>query len=161
MSDDWKKNIHTPKVGVAGVVIRKNISLDKKEILMIRRKYPPMGIAFPGGFQETGVNAEITEKSETISQTAIREIKEETGLTVKVTKMIISNGFKVLSFEQKRQRVFYECEIVGKNKIVLREGKKYRFISYNELKTLNVVPLDFAAINYHYLWKVKKFKNLP
>jgi len=80
MSDDWKKNIHTPKVGVAGVVIRKNISLDKKEILMIRRKYPPMGIAFPGGFQETGVNAEITEKSETISQTAIREIKEETNI---------------------------------------------------------------------------------
>jgi len=80
MSDDWKKNIHTPKVGVAGVVIKKNISLDKKEILMIRRKYPPMGIAFPGGFQETGVNAEITEKSETIAQTAVREVKEETNI---------------------------------------------------------------------------------
>tara|TARA_B100000959_G_scaffold190005_1_gene198697 strand:+ start:268 stop:690 length:423 start_codon:yes stop_codon:yes gene_type:complete len=115
-------------------------------------------IFFPGFW---GVFGGLVEKGEKLSQALVREIKEETGLTVKVTKMIISNGFKVLSFEQKRQRVFYECEIVGKNKIVLREGKKYRFISYNELKTLNVVPLDFAAINYHYLWKVKKFKHLP
>ena len=115
-------------------------------------------IFFPGFW---GVFGGLVEKGEKLSQALVREIKEETGLTVKVTKMIISNGFKVLSFEQKRQRVFYECKIVGKNKIILREGKKYRFISYNELKTLNVVPLDFAAINYHYLWKVKKFKHLP
>ena len=115
-------------------------------------------IFFPGFW---GVFGGLVEKGEKLSQALVREIKEETNLTVKVTKMIISNGFKVLSFEKKRQRVFYECKIVGKKKIVLREGKKHRFISYNELKTLNVVPLDFAAINYHYLWKVKKFKHLP
>ena len=115
-------------------------------------------IFFPGFW---GVFGGLVEKGEKLSQALVREVKEETSLTVKVTKMIISNSFKVLSFEQKRQRVFYECKIVGKNKIILREGKKHRFISYNELKTLNVVPLDFAAINYHYLWKVKKFKHLP
>ena len=127
------------------------LPIEEQEILLELRA--DCGLwSVPGGRMDPG---------ETIEECVKREVKEETSLTVKVTKMIISNSFKVLSFEQKRQRVFYECKIVGKNKIILREGKKYRFISYNELKTLNVVPLDFAAINYHYLWKVKKFKHLP
>ena len=115
-------------------------------------------IFFPGFW---GVFGGLVEKGEKLPQALIREIKEETNLRVKITRMIISNSFEVLNFKTKRKRVFYECKILGKNKIVLKEGKKYKFISYNELKKLNVVPLDFAAINYHYLWKVKKFKYLP
>ena len=115
-------------------------------------------IFFPGFW---GVFGGLVEKGEKLPQALIREIKEETNLRVKITRMIISNNFEVLNFKTKRKRVFYECKILGKNKIVLREGKKHKFISYNKLRTLNVVPLDLAAINYHYLWKVKKFNHLP
>jgi 8-oxo-dGTP diphosphatase len=78
MTEDegWKEKIITPRVGVAGVVIKDEVDLgdglvSPKSILMIRRLYQPFGIAFPGGFQEVG---------ETVAQTAVRETKEETDI---------------------------------------------------------------------------------
>ena len=79
--ESWKEKIVTPRVGVAGVVIYEDkygketlahlIPNEKRHVLMIRRKFPPHGIAFPGGFQEVG---------EAVAQTAIREVREETGV---------------------------------------------------------------------------------
>ena len=63
---DWLDKIVTPRVGVVAIVE----SWDD-EILLIRRKFPPLGLAFPGGFMEMG---------ETIAQTAAREVLEETGI---------------------------------------------------------------------------------
>lgn len=65
--EPWKQKIITPRVAVAAVVE----SPDKKHILIIKRKYPPHGYAFPGGMMELG---------ETIEETAIREVFEETGI---------------------------------------------------------------------------------
>jgi 8-oxo-dGTP diphosphatase len=73
--EPWKKKIVTPRVGVAGVVE----SPDRNMILVIRRKWPPKGLAFPGGFVELG---------ETITETAIREVKEETGIDAEVVGIL-------------------------------------------------------------------------
>jgi ADP-ribose pyrophosphatase YjhB (NUDIX family) len=51
------------------------IELDDKGIVLIKRKNPPYGWAIPGGFVEYG---------ETLEDTAVREAREETGLTVKL-----------------------------------------------------------------------------
>lgn len=48
-------------------------SRSREKILVIRRRFPPLGFAFPGGFMEVG---------ETIAQTAIREVAEETGIRI-------------------------------------------------------------------------------
>ena len=72
----WKKKIHTPKVGVAGVVFDSK----KNRVLLIDRKYKPKNISLPGGFQQTGKHGKIIKESETISQCCIRETLEETGL---------------------------------------------------------------------------------
>ncbi|MEM7282647.1 MAG: NUDIX hydrolase [Pseudomonadota bacterium] len=48
-------------------------------IVLIERKYEPLGWAIPGGFVEVG---------ETVEQGARREIKEETGLDVELTDML-------------------------------------------------------------------------
>jgi len=47
-------------------------------IVLIQRRFPPPGWALPGGFVEYG---------ETVEAAAIREAKEETGLTVALTQL--------------------------------------------------------------------------
>ncbi|MFA5048233.1 MAG: hypothetical protein WC516_04395 [Patescibacteria group bacterium] len=42
--EDWKKKIVTPRVAAVGIVE----SPDGSKLLMIERKYPPIGLAFPG-----------------------------------------------------------------------------------------------------------------
>lgn len=66
---NWRDKIITPRVGVAGIVE----SPDRKQILVIDRIYRPFGYAMPGGFVEVGEN---------MTQTVIREVKEETGIEV-------------------------------------------------------------------------------
>jgi len=66
---EWLDKIVTPRVGVVVIVESSN----REKLLLIKRKFPPYGLAFPGGFMEVG---------ETIAQTAIREVAEETGIAI-------------------------------------------------------------------------------
>ena len=50
-----------------------------KGIVLIERKYPPVGLALPGGFVEVG---------ERVEDAAVREMKEETGLDVKLSGLL-------------------------------------------------------------------------
>jgi ADP-ribose pyrophosphatase YjhB (NUDIX family) len=55
------------------------IELKKGEIVLIRRANPPYGWAIPGGFVDYG---------ETVENAAIREAAEETGLDVRLTRLL-------------------------------------------------------------------------
>lgn len=50
-----------------------------RPIILIRRKYPPLGWALPGGFVEVGESAEAA---------AVREAREETSLDVTLTALL-------------------------------------------------------------------------
>ncbi len=50
-----------------------------KGIVLIERKYPPVGLAIPGGFVEIG---------EKVEDAAVREMKEETGLDVSLKGLL-------------------------------------------------------------------------
>lgn len=49
------------------------------QIVLIERGHPPPGWALPGGFVDVG---------ETVEQAAVREAREETGLTVTLTGLL-------------------------------------------------------------------------
>lgn len=52
---------------------------EERGIVLVRRKNPPVGMALPGGFIEEG---------ETAEHAAVREMKEETGLDVRLLGLL-------------------------------------------------------------------------
>ena len=80
-----------------------------------------------------------------------REIKEETNLDIKIEKKILSINFEVIGLKKKRVLIYFDCKIKNSNSIILKEGKKYDFFSFNKLRKLNIVPMDFVAIKSHHL----------
>lgn len=50
-----------------------------RPIVLIERRHPPAGYALPGGFVDVG---------ETVETAAVREAREETGLEVRLTRLL-------------------------------------------------------------------------
>jgi len=68
----------TPYLAVDGVV-RLWEGERFKGIVLIERRYEPLGCALPGGFVEVG---------ETVEKAVLREVKEETGLDAQIVKLL-------------------------------------------------------------------------
>ena len=67
----------TPKLTVD--IIIELVDQSTRPILLIERKYPPLGWALPGGFVDVG---------ETLEQAALREAMEEISLGVTLTTLL-------------------------------------------------------------------------
>jgi 8-oxo-dGTP diphosphatase len=83
-------------VGVTGIVR----AGDGRVLLLRHRLWPPEGQwGFPSGFARRG---------ETFQQTVVREVREETGLTVRVGRLLeLRSGLRY------RAEVYYEAVLVG------------------------------------------------
>lgn len=68
----------TPYLAVDGV-IRLWEGERFKGIVLVERRYEPLGYALPGGFVEVG---------ETVEKAVLREVKEETGLDAQIVKLL-------------------------------------------------------------------------
>ena len=130
------------------------IFVKNKYLLQLREN--KKNIYYPGFW---GIFGGLLEKNEGFEKGLEREVKEETNLNVKASKMILSNNFRFLDYKI-RYRMYFECKVLDKNKINLNEGRDFKFYSFKELRKLQIVPLDFVAIHYHYLF-VNKKKYIP
>lgn len=113
--------------GIERMVVGAIITNEKGEIFLARRKKDD----FMGGFYEIpGGNAE---KGESILDTLIREVKEETNLDIiKVNSYI--DQFDYLSNSCKKCRQFnFKVEVKG-GPILLTEHDEYKWINLQEIE---------------------------
>ncbi len=130
----------TPYLTVDGII---NVQNEKGEfvgIVLIERKYPPIGFALPGGFVEVG---------ETVEEAVIREMKEETGLDV-----VVLRQFRVYSDPNRDPRfhtvsVVFECVARGEPK-GSDDAKVARVFKYGEIPMEKLV-FDHSKILRDYL----------
>ncbi|MBF0184975.1 MAG: NUDIX hydrolase [Magnetococcales bacterium] len=71
------RTIRTPHL-VTDIIIEL-LDLPDRPLVLIERKFPPYGLAIPGGFVDVG---------ERVEQAAIREAAEETSLTVTLKALL-------------------------------------------------------------------------
>ena len=69
----------TPYLTTDGIVEIYNSSEELLGIVSIKRKYPPLGLALPGGFVEIG---------EKVEDACVREMKEEISLDVEIQALL-------------------------------------------------------------------------
>lgn len=134
-----------PRIPIVDTVIEENGS-----ILMIRRNFPPNKnkLDLPGGF---------VDKGETIKEAAIRETKEETGLSVK----LIAELTPVDYFDRQEKTSYsFVGRIVG-GKIRASEEGKPVWISIDKIKPQDLsFPTQFLPILKYYKTYKKRHYQL-
>jgi ADP-ribose pyrophosphatase YjhB (NUDIX family) len=114
----------------AGVIL---FSPNKKYVLMVKaksnyKKYSKWG--FPKG---------RLEPYENMNECAMRELREETGLDINISKEIMENTIR----KELINRSYYYCYILNNNmmKDIMNKIKTYKDDS-GEIETIAFVPLD-------------------
>ncbi|WP_456435249.1 NUDIX domain-containing protein [Thermovibrio ammonificans] len=131
----------TPYLAVDALVNVQNEAGEFLGIVLIERKYPPVGLALPGGFVEVG---------ETVERAVIREMKEELTLDV-----IPIRQFKVYSDPNRDPRgihvvsVVFECVARGEP-VGSDDAKKARIFHYDAMPLERLV-FDHSKIVRDYL----------
>jgi ADP-ribose pyrophosphatase YjhB (NUDIX family) len=120
----------TFNVGVTGVV-----RADDGRVLLLRHRLWPAEAqwGFPGGFAK---------RNEQFSETVVREVREETGLTVTVGRLL-----EVRAGDRYRAEVYYEAALVGGIEgLALQE----REILEARLFPLDSLPTTMPPVHRHY-----------
>lgn len=118
-----------PAIGVAAVIWK-----DKHLLLIQRGKEPRKGEwSLPGGHQEWG---------ETVKQAVVREIKEETGLSVQVTRLIdvvdaIIPGADGL-IEQHFTLIDFHCNWIAGEAVAGDDAAAVRWVSLRQLESIDL-----------------------
>jgi 8-oxo-dGTP diphosphatase len=114
-------------VGVTGVVR----APDGRVLLLRHRLWAPEGQwGFPSGFARRG---------ETFQETIVREVREETGLTVRVGQLLeLRSGYRY------RAEVYYEAALVGGVEGLVLDGRE---VLEARLFTVDALPAGLPRLH--------------
>lgn len=114
-------------VGVTGVVR----APDGRVLLLRHRLWAPDGQwGFPSGFARRG---------ETFQETIVREVREETGLTVRVGRLLeLRSGYRY------RAEVYYEAALVGGVDGLVLDGRE---VLEARLFTVDALPAGMPRLH--------------
>lgn len=124
----------TPTVDV--IVYRKNVH-DSLEVLLIERLNPPYGWALPGGFVDEG---------EMVETAAIREVKEETGLTVSLDTLLYVYSNPKRDSRQHNLSVVFTSEISMQQSLHAVAGDDAQKAAFYNLTSMPKLAFDHAEI---------------
>lgn len=108
---------------VAGILF----SPDRTQVLLIQRRDVPVWV-LPGG----GIEPE-----ESPEEAAVREVLEETGLQVKISRLV---GAYIPVNRLARYTYLYECELIQGELCLSQETKDVRFFPFDSLPSLIPPP---------------------
>jgi 8-oxo-dGTP diphosphatase len=123
----------TPLVGVGAIIIEN--SIEDSRVLLVKRAHPPLQAewSIPGGVLEVG---------ELVREAAVREAREETGLTVEPGELL---GVYDRVLRNAEQRVQYHyvlidflCRRVGGELQAASDAAEVRWFARRELAALNL-----------------------
>ncbi|HEX5117114.1 MAG TPA: NUDIX domain-containing protein [Pseudonocardiaceae bacterium] len=143
---DYYRDPSAPAANSIVVAVTAFVLDDADRVLMIRRTDSGL-YAIPGGQQEIG---------ETISQTVVREVNEETGFDVQPTHVtgIYTDPEHVIAFKDGEVRqefsICFAAQVVGGERRTSDESSEVRWVARGGLGSLNVHPSIRLRINHGY-----------
>ena len=120
---------------------------DGKVLLVKRRNYPSKGYwALPGGRVEYG---------ESVTATVIREVKEETGLDIKVKRFLFPCSVLKRKSPTELPEYHYvilvfEAEPVKGNLTAMSDAEEARFFSEQEALKLDLTTSTYASLRRYF-----------
>ncbi len=136
--------------------IWKNPDRYKAAIILLRDNYGRVSIQFRDDFEGVlqgglwGFFGGEIEHGETARQAAVRELSEETGITVPQNALI--PFVKTLSETggNGQHYVFISKQIVDVSHLSLREGAGFAFIHQYQLDQFNLIPAAKRVLSYYF-----------
>lgn len=150
---DYYHDPDAPAANSIVVAVTAFILDEASRLLMIRRTDNDL-YAIPGGAQEVG---------ETISQTVVREVREETGITVGVTGLIgvYSDPEHLIAFSDGEVRqefsLCFRARPLGGELRTSSESKEVLWVESARLDDLNIHPSIRLRIQHGYEHRIEPF----
>jgi 8-oxo-dGTP diphosphatase len=123
---------HTPYLTTDGIVEIYDDLENFHGIVLIQRKYEPLGLALPGGFVDVG---------ESVESAVVREMKEEISLDVHIQKLLGVYSDPARDARFHTASVVYICKAHGipHGADDAKEAKIYK---------LDAIPLDILVFDH-------------
>lgn len=150
---DYYNDPHAPTPNSIAIAVSAFVLDGNNELLMIRRTDNDL-YSIPGGQLELG---------ETLTQAAIREIHEETGITIAVTGLIgiYSNPNHVLAYNDGEVRqefsICFRATPTSGRLHTSKESSEALWVAQAHLPKLNIHPSTMLRITHGYENRVQPF----